>query len=272
MGNVSDFYNSLFTIEFTLLTILLAGVFLLLQIIHESRLYKFLKRISWLKLAMIAVLPLLSLVISALAALLSSFPHHNIIPASDFDLQRHISNPWFALSTLILLFVSAIIIISVAINEILSLRPVGLVKRASGNIKGKDLRRYLIKRYGLHEPLLLRVAIHLPERESEQGQTVEEEEKTYQEDMELYSRLMEEARDEDESDPLEPIGELAIRAIRDRDSSSFAALLKAMNKVFSKDMNVDERSRSRWDANSQLFKNLVDYLLTQVDRFLERGI
>jgi len=267
MDNISSFYNSLFAVEFTILSILLAGIFLFLQIIYQDRLFKFVKSVPWKRLIVIVLFCLLSLSLSALGALFSSFPYHDFVPGYNFNSQIYISNPWFGLLVLFLFLTSTILVICVAIGEILSLRPAGLMDRALENITDEELRRYLIKQYGLQEPFLFRIAIELPGLKSETRKSPEEKKEIYNNDLKFYQELVSDTHKK--SDPLEPIGELTIRSIRDRDSSLLANALKALGEILKKDIYVQDRPNSKWNPNSQLFGNLVDYLLKWVSFLIE---
>jgi hypothetical protein len=267
MEKLSSFYNSLFAVEFAVLSILLAGIFLFLQIIYQDKLFKFIKGVSWTKLIVIALFCLASLSLSGLGALFSSFPNHNFVPAYNFNSQSYISCPWFGLIALLFFLVSTILAICIAIGEILSLRPAGLMNRALENIKSKTLQKYLIKQYGLQEPFLFELNIKFPRKNGETLKSQGEEEKIFKNDLKFYQEIVSDTGKG--IDPFEPIGELAIRSIRDRDTSLLANGLKALGEILKRDIYVQERPNSKWNPNTELFGNLVDYSLKWVSFLIE---
>lgn len=267
MANISSFYNSLFAIEFAVLSILLAGVFLFLQIVYQDRLFKLTRGIPRKKLYFVAIFCLVSLLISAAGAVLSAFPRHDFIPAFNLNSHAYLKNPWFGLLAVSLFFISAIMAIGMVIKEILSLQPNGLLERASKNIKAEDIRNYLIKQYGLHEPFFIKLHFNIAGGKSIGAESTDEEEKQYHKDLAVHKKLIEGAVND--SDPLEPIGELAIRSIRNRDMSLLEKALKSLSGVIEKDIYVQNEPKSKWNVNSYLFTNLVDYILKWVSFLIE---
>jgi hypothetical protein len=267
MDNISSFYNSLFAIEFAVLSLLLAGVFLFFQIVYQDRLFKLTRGIPRRKIYFVAIVCLVSLLITATGAMLSAFPRHDFIPAYNLNSHNYITNPWFGLLAVLLFFVSAIMAMVMVIKEILSLKPSGLLERASKNIKAEDIRNYLIKQYGLHEPFFIKLNFTDPAGKSVEIQSSDEEEKQYHEDLALHKKLIVGA--DSESDPLEPLGELAIRSIRNRDMSLLEKALKALNGVLEKDIYVKNDPKSKWNVNSHLFTNQADYILKWVSFLIE---
>ena len=267
MENISQFYNSLFAIEFTVLSILLAGFFIFLQIIYQDRLYKFLKKVPRKKLIVLTLLCLVSLSISAAGFLLSAFPRHDFIPAYNLSSQSIISNAWYGLVALLLFLASSIVAIWLTINEILSLRPSGLIDRVAEQIQGTTLRKHLIAKYGLAEPYIIHFAIELLGAKARSGFSTEEAAAIYENDLKIHKELTTDTGDE--SDPLEPIGELAIRAIRDRDMSLLENALNALKKVIRKDIYIPDRPNSQWNPNSELHENLIEHVLKWISSFVE---
>lgn len=267
MDNVSQFYNSLFAIEFTVLSILLAGIFIFLQIIYQDRLFNFIKKVPRVKLLCLTVLCLVSISISAAGSLLSAFPHHDFVPYYDFKSQEIISNAWYGLVALLLFLISSIVAIWFTIREILALRPTGLIERVTEQIQGINLRKYLIAKYGLPEPFSFEFPIELIKDKKKLEYSTENEEKQYLCDLKLYKELTTDITDD--GDPLEPIAELAIKAIRDKDISILDRCLKALRSVLRKDIYIPDRLTSDWNPNSILHESLVEHLLKWVSFFAD---
>lgn len=268
MENISQFYNSLFAIEFTVLSILLAGFFIFLQIIYQDKLYKFLKRVPQKKLIFLTLLCLASLSVSAAGFLISAFPRHDFIPAYNLNSRSIISNAWYGLVALILFLTSSIIAVWLTINEILSLRPSRLIDRITDHIQGLNLRQYLITKYGLPEPHMIHLAIELLGTKTTQLEVdVEKTTAIYENDLKTYKEMT--AVTGDDSDPLEPIGQLAIRAIRDRDISLLESTLNALMKVIRKDIFIPDRQNSQWNPNGKLHENMVEHILKWISSLAE---
>src|SRR5579884_384282 len=265
MSDAASFYNSLFAVEFAVLGILIAGVFLFLQIAYQDRLYRFIAKAPRKRLVGVGILELMSLGITATGALFTAFPNHHFIWFYHFSSTNYVLNPWFAISALILTFVSTTLSVWVAIAEILSLQPSGLIKRASHSVTGVEIRRYLIKDYGLQKPFHLKLMVR-PILGSEDEDTPDDQDadSVTKEEKTLHDRLIADAQAG--SDPFQFIGDVAIRAIRDRDGVPFENALDALLGVYEKekDVFVELPPRSEWDPNSELADHLVAYLLRWV--------
>jgi hypothetical protein len=269
VDNAAGFYNSLFAVEFTVLGILIAAIFLFLQIIYQDRLYKFLDRTARVRLFSVGALSLLSLSLTATGALFASFPNHHFIPFYKFNSGNYVLNPWFALVALTLCLISTIVTIWVAIAELLSLQPSRLIERAAKNIDGSEIRRFLIKEYGITEPFDIQVVVgSLLDEEDKDPVSDQDSNATNDGEKALYDRLI--ADTQAAHDPLEFIGQIAIRAIRQRDGVAFENALDAFGGVFEKeeDVFVEPPPQGKWDPNDELAEHLLTYLLRYVSTFI----
>jgi hypothetical protein len=234
---------------------------------YQDRLFKLVSHMPRKKLIWIGLFCLASLLLSALAALLSAFPKHDIIPSVNFHSRALLKSPGFAVIALFLFLGSAIAAIWVAIAEILSLRPSGLIDKARKNINDNHLKMYLIKKYGLQKPFLIRFHIEGIDEPEEMKERFEKEDKQYAEDMKVYESLM--GQSGNENDPLEAIGELAIRSIRNRDTSLLEKALNALGEALQKNIRVKEGEGSNWGANSFIYGHLIEHLLMWISFLIE---
>ena len=269
MDNAAGFYNSLFAVEFTVLGILISGIFLFLQLIYQDRLYKFLDRTSHVRLICVGALSLISLGITATGALFTAFPNHHFIPFYNFSSTNYVLNSWFALLALALFFISTIPAIWVAIVGIFSLQPSGLIKSASKNISGVEIRRFLIKEFGIAEPFDIEAVVGSILNEEDEDTASDEHGKAANENEKaLYDKLV--ANNQTAGDPLEFIGQIAIRAIRQRDGVAFENALDAFGGILEKESEVfvEPLSAGKWNPNNDHAEHLITYLLRCVSTLI----
>lgn len=148
-----SFYNNLFGVEITVLGIITAAIFVLIQSLHSNFSYHhILSLIKRPLLVLYSTVAVATVLITSISSLLLSLDRHNFISKYDLEIDRYLVQEYVALCILFLFFFSILIRLIVLFKGIGLLNPSNLLLISRREINSKLLRLYLFKKYGIKKP------------------------------------------------------------------------------------------------------------------------
>ena len=150
---MESFYNNLFAIEVTLFGIVLAGIFVVLQMLQSSfshqQIRMFVRDISFICF-IISSLAVAS--ITGLAGLCLSLKQHDFIKTYDFSIDMFLNDDYYSLKFLWLLGLSVALALLWIRRSISYISPVSMFSVYKSDFSTKNLRRFLYQKYGVATP------------------------------------------------------------------------------------------------------------------------
>jgi hypothetical protein len=247
MEQAASFYGNLFSIQISMFGILVATVFVFVQLVVSSfspEPLKFLFRNWWLRLY--ATSSIVSIGWTAIAYTSLSVGSHDFFPSVDFRSSQILTSPVTILLTLAFFFAPAVLFFFLVYSIVGLLQPREVMARLIDGIDLHDLRSYLHREFGIPEPprpvtiLLPVLEVILNEEtasgnlnpdneldgESARADAIANAEEKHRQDLAkyeerwlLYERAVREVRNS--QDPYVASVELGIQAIRKADLVTF---------------------------------------------------
>ena len=256
MVNLSNFYNTLLSIEIAVFSIIVAAIFVFLQLVYTNFSYrqvKFIFRNPYL-----------------LSYFIVSWIDLFITAAGSFCLAVNKTNPVvtnliFVLLCLILMVFSIALFFVLIFKNLGYLEPSKILLLLGQNIKYEPIRNFLFKKYEIKNPAEereIRTIFNIEE-------TSEEDDRKLKIDLERYNRLKEVVKSA--TDPLEPINEITIQSINKADlktlNESMELICEISKKFVSKIPQIDEKNE--WNPDSALSNHYADYLVEMMHAQIE---
>ena len=153
MDPITSFYNNLFAVEIAVFGIIVAVIFVFLQIVYSQfsyrEVYGIFKNIFLIPFLIIGVLTLL---LTATGTLLLSFPELNPILGNDLAVKDILRNWGMAFSILSSFLLSLVLFIVFTLRNISYIRPSRITLLISKKVKREQIRDYLLNKYGIPAP------------------------------------------------------------------------------------------------------------------------
>jgi hypothetical protein len=296
-GQLSGFYNNLFTIELASFGIMIAGFLVFAQIGYQNFSYRQVRHL-WLDPWLIGYLGVstLTLMSSATGSLLLSLDHHDFIPQWNLHARGWFTLPWTAALHVFATVLSLALFLIMAWRALRFLQPVHLFATAAKEIQPNAVRLFLLKQYGIPKPYLPTVlpaiapeelsklisiveeARLLENREqpaSPHGDQQSEDEarliRRGKQDSETVHREYEELKQavQAASDPTEELTDLALRAVKNTDLRSLEEFKKYFLVLFVHCLEAFQSPNTRtWNPDGNLREYLTKHFVAVMDALL----
>lgn len=281
IGNLLNYYNTLFGIEIAIFGIISAVILVFIQLIYSNYSYRHIGHIltnRWLLLYFF--FSTVDLIITSAGSYFLSIGPHNIIPGIYFATGIIISNQFYSLSCLLLIFISILFFIILIVKDISYLQPHRAIFLLIENITYNQIRDFLWKKYGLEPPYNLRFRFVGPilkdiKRPNESMKAKEARlKKEYQEeDKELKKVEAEIAviikRVGLSEDPLLPIRDMMIQFVKKSDLNSLeesSVLVGQVTYTFFKSLPTTSK---KWKPEDVLALKYTQHLIELIETVLE---
>jgi hypothetical protein len=155
MSGLAGFYNNLFTIQVTVFGIIIAAVFVLVQIAAAFSDRHSLRLLTDRILIIYFILSVPTLVLTATGGLLLSFQKHNFVPFWNLHFRPLLTASWTPALLLFLTGMSVLMFIWFVYRNLRYLHPHRILLLASQSVKPHEIRLFLFNEYGIdppHEP------------------------------------------------------------------------------------------------------------------------
>jgi len=287
MPSVADFYNTLLASEIAVFGIIAAVLFVFVQMAYTQLSFKgvsfiFRNRFLWVSI----LFSVATVLFTATGSLLLSFPSFDFVPQLNLGSRTFYQNGHVGLAALSLFLTSIVLFIVLVIRYGQNLRPSRVALLIGSQIQPKQVRDYLLRRYGVPNPdsytYLVRLHksfgvddqigfVRLRLEGIEQSETEEKKKerdrklKVVEQKIAAYRKIyktLTEKQGEIE-DPLAALAMLLVRAIDSFDISTVEDAVRLINSISDNFIGTyqKEQIREPWDPNDQIARNYVDYLL-----------
>jgi len=281
VGNLLYYYNVLFGIEIAIFGIISAVILVFIQLIYSNYSYRHISHIltnRWLLLYFF--FSTVDLLITSAGSYFLSLGSHNIIPGIYFATDVIISNQFYSLACLLLIFISILFFIILIVKDISYLQPHRAIFLLLKNTTYNQIRDFLWKKYGLEPPYNLRfrfVGSILENRkrhkESKKAKEVRLKKEYQEEDKEL-KRVEAEIdviikRVEHSEDPMLPIRDMIIQFVKKSDLSSLeesSVLVGQITETFFKSLPTISK---KWKPEDVLALKYTQHLIELLETVLE---
>jgi len=269
-----DFYNTILTLETGLLAISAAIIFVLFQLVYSSFSLREVNLLLKNKYFGFYIgLHLFAIILTAGSSLLLS-SSHNFLPLNLYT-NTIIMNQWWPVLILILLFIVGYLFIQSLKQVATFLNPAGIALLISSRIKPRDIRNFILNKFGVKNPsnlfMLSRYMKYIENNELEKVEFIQEDfKKENQKNNELYERTKLEVLDYDE-DPLLPLVELAQRSLIKSDIVTFKKILECycdISQNFVLEYSTEQNAGS-WSPDQELLPNFIEHILNHMQSLQE---
>lgn len=257
MDALQAYYNNLFGIEVTTLGIMTAGIFVFLQILHQSFSYKdmlfSLRRVS---VVLYAIASVIVVALTGWGSLFFATATREYVPWCHYTIARVIFESDFTATFVLFAFlVSAALGIYVIYGSIMLLNPSSLLRKHLGALERNNIAKFLYRKYGVPEPFPhIRIVFMAMDKKGrkkrlkkDEKEKEEEDEAKYKKESEEYERLKKEVVDA--PNVFEGFTNILSRAIAAGDTGTvrdaIAGLVSTMKEVLS---NADSSFPSNYLA------------------------
>lgn len=221
-----DFYATLLSIEVTILGIIAASIFVLLQMLHSSYSYKdMLISLRGSSLLIFAITSTTVIIFTAFGLLHYAMGYHDLIPKWNLGVIDIFSNDYVLTVTLVIFMSSVGLGIVTLFANIKLLNPPTLVKKHLGELNVSSIENFLYKRYGVTEPIRpILSQIRFIGREDGEDETIdlidkEKAEETYTDHIRKYESSQ--AKAKKGTDIFQSLENLFIKTISQGDRGTF---------------------------------------------------
>lgn len=195
MDALQAYYNNLFGIEVTTLGIMTAGIFVFLQILHQSFSYKdmlfSMRRVS---VVIYAILSFFVVGLTGWGSLFFATATREPVPWCHYTIVRVVFESDFTATLVLFVFlISAGLGIYVIYGTIKLLNPTSLLHKHLGALDNKSIARFLYRKYGVPEPFPhMRIVFMALDKKGRKKRPKKEEKEKEQEDEAKFTKEREE--------------------------------------------------------------------------------
>ena len=309
LDNLLSYYNTLLTIEVAVIGIIVAAIFVFVQLVYSRFSYKEVRQIL-LDPSLIAFLILSAAVLgfTSLASLSLALGSHDFFPRFNFNTRAWITDPHILLSLSILLLATALLFLLLIARNLKFLHPGNLLAFSSRTWKKDYVKKYLFNKYGIPEPYpAISILFSLDESEYEGALAeVEEElrmkmtgeksevkqksdarikfekeqrekEEQHEKDLLSYEQLQKKVKNT--QNPFSDANQIALEAIGRLDLRTYYRFLAELESFFSSLFDqLDEQSQQSisWNPNKDLPEHavrlLIDLFLSHLEMIDQFGL
>jgi len=284
MERLLSFYNTLFGIEIAVFGIITAVLFVFVQLVYSNFSHKQIKPIfknCFLKGYFI--LSVFNLVLTGLGSLFMSLEEYDFVRGLDLRTRFIISNQYFVLLCLFLIFISLGVFLVFAIKNIRYLQPSKILLVIIKNIRYENIRKFLLKKYGIKspnqwlytDPLFGDTSTEklktflLEDKEvdmsGKKNLEIEKKLKKAQQQLKIDTKKFNKIKDEIKfaTDPFEAINEMTMKAINSVDLRALDEITEIFLSVFEKFIsdapNPNKKNKQKWTPDQDIIENFIDY-------------
>lgn len=280
-GNLLNYYNTLFGIEIAIFGIISAVILVFIQLVYSNYSYRHISHIltnRWL--IMYFVFSTVDLLITAAGSYFLSLGRHDIIPSIYFASDIIVSNQFYSLACLLLIFISIAFFITLIVKDITYLQPHRAIFLLLKNTSYDQIKNFLWKKYGLEPPYNLRIRfagtiledLKRP-KETKKAREARLKRKYQEEDKELKRVESEieviKKKVENAEDPLLPIRDMMIQFVKRSDLSSLeesSILIGQITETFFKTL---PKTTKQWKAEDVLAMKYTEHLIELLETVIE---
>lgn len=280
-SSLASYYNNLFTIQVTLIGIIIAALFVFIQLTYSTFTFKQIMYLVTDKFFISTIiLSLFTLSGIGIASFSLSVNSHNFIPNYNLGTRSFFINETIAALAMVLTLSSIVLFIFVAIKNIKYLNSRDIVMLIINKIQIDEFKYFLTNKYGIELPYInkfrFNVVISNPVKTDEKienwGISEEEYQKNIAKEKELTNQkeaYLIKIRKYKEN-PIESIFELLVKTFDEKNlNTTIEIITRLLEKI---DLLIDEKylkkSPDDWDMDSGILKSLIIYLREKVDDLL----
>jgi hypothetical protein len=276
MDAIANFYSGLFTVEIAIFGIIVAAIFVFLQIVYSQfsyrEVYGIFKNVF---LILFIVISIITILLTAFGSLLLSFPE--LYSTSVAGIMQN----WpVALTLLVLFLLSLALFIIFTFSNISYIRPSRIALLISKKMKTKQIKDYLLNKYGILPPVdwlfisrpIEILAMQSTKNDTDERQELSEDElalggsEKHQIEKQLsdYQKTYEKVKKEIEhiKDPMEPLNALMIRAINNVDLGTINEVQSILIDISAKFFKscVGDENLKEWIPYIEIKQKYLKYL------------
>lgn len=281
VGNLLNYYNTLFGIEIAIFGIISAVILVFIQLIYSNYSYKHISHIltnHWLLLYFL--FSTIDLFITSAGSYFLSLDYHNIVPGIYFATDIILMNQFYSLFCLLLIFISIFFFIILIVKDITYLQPHRAIFLLLKNTTYDQIRDFLWKKYGLEPPYNLKFRfvnsifneIKKP-KESKRAKEARLKKEYQEEGKELkgIETKIEAIKNKVKlsEDPLLPIRDMMIQFTKKSDLSSLqeaSTFIETITRDFLKSLPPQSK---KWQPEATLVLNYTKHLIESFETVLE---
>lgn len=160
MDRLINYYNTLFGIEIAVFGIISAVILVFIQLVFSNYSYKHIGQIlnNWL-LKLFFVLCTIDLLLTTTGGYFLSIGKHDLIPFIDFNIQNIITNQFYVISCVVLIFISISFFIILIVKNITYLQPHRAIFLLAKGVTYKNIRDYIWKTSKIAPPINIKVVL-----------------------------------------------------------------------------------------------------------------
>jgi hypothetical protein len=292
---IVNFYNNLLTIEIMTFGIIIAAIFVFMQIVYSHFSYREVYIIFRNKLLITyLIISTLTLLFTASGSLFLSFPQHNYFPQINFNLNETFRNEFAGLGILALFLISIVLFIITIFNNIKFIRPTKIAFLIGEKVKPEQIRDFLIAKYDIPSPdarsFILRLYDKIPinvsyyrlgfeeenkEISEEEKENIEREKANIEKQIELNRERYEYIKNKasDARNPLEPLDNLIIKSINTIDLITLneaCSVLSVISQNFIEFYSDDDsEGRNEWNPYSGIIQKYLKHLIESFNVYFD---
>jgi len=275
MNNLVNFFNLLFGIEVAVFGIISAVILVFIQLLYSNFSYKHISQIlKNISLVFFFTLSAIDLLLTAFGSFFLSLEKHDFVPEINFQTGKILSNPYYALICLILIFFSIAFFVYFIATNISYLQPHRAIFLLFKNIKFGNIRDFLWHEYDLKIPYSfeIRIATNTEANHEQNNQSVKIEKKETDDIEKLEEQITSiKQKTRNSEDPLLPIWDMAIQLIKRSDLSSLKEVNGVLNSISKEFISrlPREKDRSKWIPEGVLIDNYSRYFIDHIATLIE---
>lgn len=271
MENLINYYNSLLGIEIAVFGIISAVILVFIQLVYSTYSYNHISHILRNRyLYLYFGFSVFALMFTSAGSYFLSIGEHDIIPTYNFGTNLIISNQYYVLGCLLLIFFSVFFFVLYIHKNITYLQPHRAIFLLTDTINYKNIRDFIWKKYELNSPFSKRIKIIFEGEEYDPGtdqfvKVDKEKEDAENRNLENIEKQIDAIKKstKNKEDVLLPLRDMMIQFIKRTDLSSLNEagnlLLKVsrdfINKIPKKDSN------SNWEPEIDLISNFTSHVI-----------
>lgn len=285
MGELSGYYNTLLGIEVTVLGVVAATIFVLVQLIYSRFSHREVKAVlATTYIYASAIAGLILLAITGVTSILAALGSYDFIPRYNLKTVDLIGSEYFVLILSVLFALLAVSFLVWAVSNLRYLHPTRLLMLFSRNVTNDRIRDFLYDKHGVPSPNFPNPIISVIEhnaaiREYEEemkgkllGQKVKSRPKSQQrlkweadlrerqEQLEIdrveHERVQNSVKDSE--DPFEPIQQVAQQALSGADFIAYREYSREYARIAKSFLSsIQDTEDSRWNPQANLANDFV---------------
>jgi len=282
IGALLTYYNSLFGIEIAIFSVISAVILVFIQLVYSNYSYKYVYLIlknRWLLCYWIV--SIIDLLATSAGSYFLLFNSQKLVPGQYPSMILIISNPYYALFCMLLIFSSILIFAIFIIQNINYLQPQRAIFILSKSIHYYHIRDFLWKKFSLKAPNNLRVSFVWDISNDKQDiiETIEEkstrknkEEDKNEDELKQIEKIIRTIKEKVRmaEDPLLPIRDMMIQFKKRSDLSSIEEANHLLISISSDFYNKVPRVNDQvWMPENTLSLNYTQHLIETIETLLE---